>query len=111
MSILIDKSTRLVVQGITGGEGTFHTQQMIAYGTKVVAGVTPGKGGLLYNGNDQYQFKKSVPVFNTVADAVKEEGVNTSVIFVPSGFAAEAILEAAEINGVVECLTVKIPAV
>ncbi len=111
MSILVDKSTRLVIQGITGGEGTFHTQQMIAYGTKVVAGVTPGKGGLLYNGNDQYQFKKSVPVFNTVADAVKEEGANTSVIFVPSGFAAEAILEAAEAGvGLVVAITEGIPA-
>jgi len=96
MSILVDKSTRLVVQGITGGEGTFHTHQMIDYGTKVVAGVTPGKGGLVYNGSDQYPFKKSVPVFNTVADAVKNEGANTSVIFVPSAFAAEAIMEAAE---------------
>jgi succinyl-CoA synthetase alpha subunit len=96
MSILVDKSTRLVVQGITGGEGTFHTQQMIAYGTKVVAGVTPGKGGLIYNGSEQYPFKKSVPVFNTVADAIKNEGANTSVIFVPSNFAAEAIMEAAE---------------
>lgn len=96
MSILVDKSTRLVVQGITGGEGTFHTQQMIAYGTKVIAGVTPGKGGLIYNGSDQYPFKKPVPVFNTVADAVKKEGANTSVIFVPAGFAAEAIMESAE---------------
>src|SRR5262245_53858486 len=96
MSILVDKHTRLVVQGVTGGEGTFHTQQMIAYGTKVVAGVTPGKGGLQYNGNEQYAFKKSVPMFNTVADAVKNEGANASVIFVPAGFAAEAIMEAAE---------------
>lgn len=96
MSILVDKKTRLVVQGITGGEGTFHTQQMIAYGTKVVAGVTPGKGGLQYNGNDQYQFKKPVPVFNTVADAVKNEGADVSIIFVPAAFAAEAALEAAE---------------
>ncbi len=96
MSILVDNKTRLVVQGITGGEGTFHTQQMIAYGTKVVAGVTPGKGGLQYTGNDEYQFKKSVPVFNTVADAVKNEGANASVIFVPASFAAEAIMEAAE---------------
>ena len=96
MSILVDKSTRLVVQGITGGEGTFHTQQMIEYGTRVVAGVTPGKGGLIYKGSDEYQFKKTVPVFNTVADAVKEESANTSVIFVPSNFAAEATLEAAE---------------
>jgi succinyl-CoA synthetase alpha subunit len=96
MSILVDKSTRLVVQGITGGEGTFHTYQIIDYGTKVVAGVTPGKGGLVYNGSDQYPFKKPVPVFNTVADAVKNEGANTSVIFVPAGFAAEAIMESAE---------------
>jgi len=96
MSILVDKKTRLVVQGITGGEGTFHTQQMIAYGTKVVAGVTPGKGGMKYPGNEQYQFKNPVPVFNTVADAVREEGANTSVIFVPAAFAAEAVMEAAE---------------
>lgn len=96
MSILVNKNTRLVVQGITGGEGTFHSQQMIAYGTKVVAGVTPGKGGVMYHGNDQYQFDKTVPVFNTVADAVKNEGANVSVIFVPASFAAEAIMEAAE---------------
>ena len=96
MSILVDKHTRLVVQGITGGEGTFHTQQMIAYGTKVVAGVTPGKGSVQYKGNDEYPFKKAVPVFNTVADAVKNEGATASVIFVPAGFAAEAIMEAAE---------------
>jgi succinyl-CoA synthetase alpha subunit len=96
MSILVDKQTRLVVQGITGSEGTFHTQQMIAYGTNVVAGVTPGKGGMWYNGNEQYQFTKSVPVFNTVADAVKNEGATASVIFVPAAFAAEAIMEAAE---------------
>ncbi len=96
MSILVDKKTRLVVQGVTGGEGTFHSQQMIAYGTKVVAGVTPGKGGLQYSGNEQYQFEKKVPVFNTVADAVKNEGANASVIFVPASFAAEAVMEAAE---------------
>ena len=96
MSILVNKKTRLVVQGITGGEGTFHSQQMIAYGTKVVAGVTPGKGGLMYSGNEQYPFKKPVPVFNTVSDAVKNEGANASVIFVPASFAAEAIMEAAE---------------
>lgn len=94
MSILVDRKTRVVVQGITGGEGTFHTQQMIDYGTNIVAGVTPGKGGLSYRGNDQYSFKKSVPVYNTVTDAVREEGADVSVIFVPSGFAAEAIMEA-----------------
>lgn len=96
MSILVDKKTRLVVQGITGGEGTFHTQQMIAYGTNVVAGVTPGKGGLSYGGNDQYPFARPVPVFNTVADAIAREGANTAAIFVPASFAAEAIMEAAE---------------
>jgi succinyl-CoA synthetase alpha subunit len=95
MSILVDKHTRLVVQGITGGEGTFHTQQMIAYGTNVVAGVTPGKGGLQYKGNEHYTFEKPVPVFNTVDDAVRMAGANASVIFVPAAFAAEAIMEAA----------------
>ena len=96
MSILVNKHTRLAVQGITGGEGTFHTQQMLAYGTKVVAGVTPGKGGLRYAGNDEYPFKRQVPVFNTVADAVRQEDVNATIIFVPAAFAAEAVLEAAE---------------
>jgi len=105
MSILIDKNTRLVVQGITGGEGTFHSQQMLQYGTKVVAGVTPGKGGLQYKGNDEYPFPKTVPVFNTVADAVKREGANASVIFVPAAFAAEAIMEAAE-SGVKLVITI-----
>ncbi|HZY10604.1 MAG TPA: succinate--CoA ligase subunit alpha [Bacteroidota bacterium] len=94
MSILVNKNSRVVVQGITGAEGTFHTRQMIAYGTKIVAGVTPGKGGLKYRGTDQNQFEKSVPVFNTVEDAVKNEGANASVIFVPAAFAAEAIMEA-----------------
>ncbi len=96
MSILVNKTTRLVVQGITGGEGTFHTQQMIAYGTNVVAGVTPGKGGLKYKGNDDYVFERTVPVYNTVAAAAEQEGANASVIFVPAGFAAEAIMEAAQ---------------
>ncbi|HLF14269.1 MAG TPA: succinate--CoA ligase subunit alpha [Bacteroidota bacterium] len=95
MSILVNKNTRVVVQGITGGEGTFHTQQMIDYGTNVVAGVTPGKGGVMYRGNAQYGFRKAVPVFNTVADAVHEQGADVSVIFVPAGFAAEAIMESA----------------
>jgi succinyl-CoA synthetase alpha subunit len=96
MSILVNKKTRLVVQGITGGEGTFHTQQMIEYGTNVVAGVTPGKGGLSYRGNEKDQLPRAVPVFNTVADAVEQEGADTSVIFVPAGFAADAIMEAAD---------------
>ncbi|TLY28326.1 MAG: succinate--CoA ligase subunit alpha [Ignavibacteria bacterium] len=95
MSILVDKKTRVVVQGITGGEGTFHTQQMIEYGTTVVGGVTPGKGGLRYDGNEEHRFRKPVTVFNTVAEAVDKEGANASVIFVPALFAADAILEAA----------------
>ncbi|MCL5268171.1 MAG: succinate--CoA ligase subunit alpha [Bacteroidetes bacterium] len=101
MSILVDKSTRLVVQGITGGEGSFHTEQMIAYGTKVVAGVTPGKGGTSHLG---------LPVFNTVAEAVEEEGADTSVIFVPAAFAPDAIVEAADAGvKLVVCITEGIP--
>jgi succinyl-CoA synthetase alpha subunit len=101
MSVLVDKSTRLVVQGITGKEGTFHTKQMVEYGTNVVGGVTPGKGGTTHEG---------VPVFNTVADAVKEAGANASVIYVPPPFAAEAIMEAADAGiPVVVCITEGIP--
>lgn len=96
MSILVDKNTRLVVQGITGAEGTFHTKQMIEYGTNVVAGVTPGKGGTMYNGNDKDRFQRPIPVYNTVSEAVAKEKANTSVIFVPAGAAADAILESAE---------------
>lgn len=88
MSILIDENTRVVVQGITGSEGSFHTEQMLAYGTKVVAGVTPGKGGIKV-------FDK-IPVFNTVEEAVKKEGANASIIFVPAPFAADAIMEAVD---------------
>jgi succinyl-CoA synthetase alpha subunit len=87
MSILVDENTRLVVQGITGREGMFHTQQAVAYGTKVVAGVTPGKGGTGADG---------IPVFNTVQEAVDRTGANASVIFVPPPFAADAIMEAAD---------------
>lgn len=102
MSILIDKKTRLVVQGITGGEGSFHSKQMIEYGTKLVAGVTPGKGGSDFEG---------VPVYNTVAEAVKFQKANTSVIFVPPAFAADAILEAAGAGiRVIICITEGIPA-
>jgi succinyl-CoA synthetase alpha subunit len=102
MSIIVDKKTRLVVQGITGTEGSFHTSQMIEYGTKVVAGVTPGKGGTTH---------LDVPVYNTVAEAVKEQKANTSVIFVPPAFAADAILEAADagIKAII-CITEGIPA-
>jgi succinyl-CoA synthetase alpha subunit len=101
MSVLIDKSTRVIVQGLTGREGSFHAQQMLEYGTKVVAGVTPGKGGTEHLG---------VPVFNTVAEAVCEEGANASVIFVPPPFAADAVLEAFDAAlPLVICITEGIP--
>jgi len=101
MSILIDKRTRLVVQGITGKEGTFHALACREYGTKVVAGVTPGKGGIVHEG---------IPVFDTVAAAVAKEGANTALIFVPPAFAADAILEAADAGiQVVVCITEGIP--
>jgi succinyl-CoA synthetase alpha subunit len=110
MSILANKKTRVVVQGITGGEGTFHTMQMIEYGTAVVAGVTPGKGGRTYEGNDKDRFSRPVPVFNTVAEAVSAEGANASVIFVPAAFAADAIMEAAAAGiSLVVCITEGIP--
>jgi succinyl-CoA synthetase alpha subunit len=101
MSILVDHDTRLLVQGITGNEGTFHTRRNVAYGTTVVAGVTPGKAGQALDG---------IPVFDTVADARRETGANTSMIFVPPPFAAEAILEAADAGiGLVVCITEGIP--
>lgn len=101
MAILVDKNTRLLVQGFTGSEGTFHSGHMLEYGTALVAGVTPGKGGRTHLGK---------PVFNTVAEAVAEEGANTSVIFVPPPFAADAILEAAEAGiQVIVCITEGIP--
>lgn len=101
MSILVDTNTRLVVQGITGSEGSFHTVQCKEYGTKVVAGVTPGKGGQKTDG---------IPIFNTVAEAVKNEGANASLIFVPPAFAADAIMEAADAGAkVVVCITEGIP--
>ena len=110
MSILVNKKTRLVVQGITGGEGTFHSSQMLAYGTNVAAGVTPGKGGTMYKGNEKDQFKSEVPVFNTVAEAVMGEGVDTSVIFVPAAFAADAVMEAADAGiALIVCITEGIP--
>ncbi|HZH90203.1 MAG TPA: succinate--CoA ligase subunit alpha [Pyrinomonadaceae bacterium] len=102
MSVLVDKNTRLVVQGITGKEGSFHTKQMVEYGTQVVGGVTPGKGGTTHEG---------IPVFNTVAEAVKEAGANVSIIYVPPPFAADAILEAADAGmPLVVCITEGIPA-
>src|SRR5437764_1921092 len=93
MAVLVDENTRLLVQGITGREGSFHAQQAIAYGTKVVAGVTPGKGGTyaLAAGNS-----KGVPVFNTVRQAVEKTGANVSVVFVPPAFAADAVMVAAD---------------
>ena len=101
MSILIDQDTRLVVQGITGKEGSFHAEQMIEYGTAVVAGVTPGKGGTTHLDR---------PVYNTVSEAVEKEGANVSVIFVPPPFAADAILEAADAGvDTVVCITEGIP--
>jgi succinyl-CoA synthetase alpha subunit len=103
MSVLIDKSTRLLVQGLTGREGTFHAKQAQAYGTTVVGGVTPGKGGSTYEG---------WPVFNTVQDAVAKTGANASVIFVPPPFAADAVMEAADAGiALVVCITEGIPVI
>ena len=102
MSIFVDQGTRLVVQGITGRDGSFHTRQMIEYGTRVVAGVTPGKGG--------QRFDDSVPVFDTVAEAIAETAPNTSVIYVPARFAADAILEAADAGvELIVCITEGVP--
>src|SRR2546430_14878379 len=101
MSVLIDKSTRLLVQGLTGREGTFHAKQAAAYGTTVVGGVTPGKGGSTHEG---------WPIFDTVHDAVKETGANASVIFVPPPFAADAVMEAADAGlALTGCVTEGIP--
>ena len=103
MSILVDKKSRILVQGITGKEGTFHTQQMIEYGTNVVAGVTPGKGG--------QKFENSVPIFDTVKDAVDKTQANVSIIFVPPSFAADAVYEAADAGiKTVVCISEGIPA-
>ena len=103
MSIIVDEHSRVVVQGITGKEGSFHAQQMMDYGTNVVAGVTPGKGG--------QKFNDTVPVFNTVEEAVKETGANVSVIFVPPAFAPDAIYEAADAGvETIVCITEGIPA-
>ena len=101
MSVLLDKNTRVICQGFTGKQGTFHSEQMIAYGTNFVGGVTPNKGGLTH------LYK---PVFNTVADAVNQEGAQASVIYVPAPFAADAIMEAADAGiGLIVCITEGIP--
>src|SRR5579872_61529 len=101
MSILVNKQSKIIVQGFTGTEGTFHATQMIDYGTQVVGGVTPGKGGTKHLDR---------PVFNTVADAVKQTGADVSIIFVPPAFAADAIMEAAEAGiKVIVCITEGIP--
>ena len=102
MSIFIDKNTRLLIQGITGRDGSFHARQMIEYGTQVVGGVTPGKGG--------QKFEDEVPVFNTVVEAVKKTGANATVIYVPPPFAADAIMEAADAGiGFIVCITEGVP--
>jgi succinyl-CoA synthetase alpha subunit len=101
MSVLVDKNSKVIVQGFTGGEGTFHSEQMISYGTQLVGGVTPGKGGQEHLGK---------PVFNTVAEAVNKTGADVSIVFVPPAFAADAVMEAAEAGiKVVICITEGIP--
>jgi succinyl-CoA synthetase alpha subunit len=101
VSIIVDENTRVIVQGITGNEGLFHTRQMVEYGTKIVGGVTPGKGGQAVDG---------IPVFNTVAQAVRKTGANASVIFVPPAFSADAVMEAADAGlKTIVCMTEGIP--
>ena len=106
MSILIDRHTRVVVQGMTGKEGLFHTEQCLRYGTQIVAGVTPGKGGMRID----FEGSDGIPVYNSVDEAVRKEGANASLIFVPAPFAADAIMEAADAGvDLVVCITEGIP--
>ena len=101
MSVLVNKNSKVIIQGFTGGEGTFHAEQMITYGTNIVGGVTPGKGG---------QTHLDKPVFNTVSESVEKVDANTSLIFVPPAFAADAVMEAAEAGiKVIICITEGIP--
>lgn len=103
MSVLVNAETRVIVQGITGGEGSFHTEQMLEYGTKIAAGVTPGKGGTRFN--------EQIPVYDSVRQAAEAEGANASIVFVPAPFAADAVMEAADTGlDLVVCITEGIPA-
>ncbi|HLP27249.1 MAG TPA: succinate--CoA ligase subunit alpha [Candidatus Didemnitutus sp.] len=110
MSVLVNKKSKIIVQGITGSEGTFHASQMLQYGTNVVGGVTPGKGGTMYSGKGEDTFTRPVPVFNTVAEARAATGCDVSIIFVPAPMAADAILEAIGSGiEVIVCITEGIP--
>ena len=110
MSVLVNKKSKIIVQGITGSEGTFHSSQMLQYGTNVVGGVTPGKGGTMYSGKGEDIFIRPVPVFNTVSDAKAETGCDVSIIFVPAPMAADAILESISAGiEVIVCITEGIP--
>jgi len=110
MSVLVNKASKILVQGITGGEGTFHSSQMLQYGTNVVGGVTPGKGGSMYSGKGDDTFTRPVPVYNTVSEARRETKADVSIIFVPAAMAADAILEAIEAGiETIICITEGIP--
>ncbi len=110
MSIIVNRTTRVIVQGITGSEGTFHTAQMMEYGTKIVGGVTPGKGGETYKGKGDYIFKRKVKIYNTVKEAAKKVKPDATIIFVPPPFAADAILEAIEAKiKLIVCITEGVP--
>ncbi|MBI2793790.1 MAG: succinate--CoA ligase subunit alpha [Ignavibacteria bacterium] len=110
MSVLVNKNSKVVVQGITGSEGTFHTSQMLQYGTNVVGGITPGKGGTTYSGKGEDTFTRPLPVFNSVREAVADTAADVSIIFVPAPMAADAILESIEGGiGVIVCITEGIP--